>query len=171
MGRWDCIEVVQQRYAQLVHGCEPELHLGLGRSYADHTAAGRPSRHVLEQRCLAHTGLAVHDQCPADAPADIVEELVQYTSLRVAADEVRCVPADRGGRWLLHPAKARSQPGFQPGGPPNDFDIAFQPGRLDSRSPRQPAHVVLDYLPVHVARGTDTAKGSLPAVLGHTRCN
>ena len=95
-----------------MQGGEPEFHLCLSPRHTNHMAVRRSLRHVLKERCFAHTGLAVDDQCPAGTPPDIVQEPVQNPLLSVAADEACGVAPDRGSRWVLHRAKGRSQLGF-----------------------------------------------------------
>ena len=60
--RRETLQAVQHRRAQLVQYRERQLHLRLDTHRARHPAAGRLPGQVLQQRGLAHPGLAAHHE-------------------------------------------------------------------------------------------------------------
>jgi hypothetical protein len=69
------IDAVRHRPQQLVEDREGQLHLRLDAGGAQHTQPGRAGGRGLDEGGLPDAGLAAHDEHPAAAPADVLQEL------------------------------------------------------------------------------------------------
>ena len=81
----ETLEAIQHRRHQLVQSRERELHLRLDTCGTRHAAARRLLDEVLQQRRLAHAGLAADDERPALARADRFDQLVQNVAFAAPA--------------------------------------------------------------------------------------
>jgi hypothetical protein len=77
----------EHRSAQLVEAGEGQLHLGLDARGPGDPAPGRALGQVVQQRGLAHAGLASHDQHLALARVDAGQEPVQPRLLALPAPQ------------------------------------------------------------------------------------
>jgi hypothetical protein len=83
------LQPIQHRTAQLMQPGEGQLHLRLDTGGPLDAAARHAPAQVLQQRCLAHTRLAMHHQRPALAGADSLHQPVKHPALGVAAGQLR----------------------------------------------------------------------------------
>ena len=99
MRRWDLAEIVQEGQKQAIQRGESELLFSLDSRDARHSKVC-DRRGVVQQRRLAHTGLAVKDQCAATTLACRLCQAVYGPSLINSIEEDRF--------WLHRPLTRES---------------------------------------------------------------
>jgi hypothetical protein len=89
------LETIEHRRAQLMHRREREFHLRLDPHRTLHPAVRRLLDHVIQQRRLAHSRLATHDQRPALACANCFDQLLERVDFAAPASQLCCASSDR----------------------------------------------------------------------------
>jgi hypothetical protein len=106
----ESLQAIQHRRAQLVQRGERQLHLRLDTGGAPHAAFRRLPGQVLQQRCLADTRFAMHDQCPALTCANSLNEPVKRATFGAAAHQLRHASPHRKACGYLHDYDAVPRP-------------------------------------------------------------
>jgi hypothetical protein len=73
---WQTLEMIEERRAELVEPGERQFHLGLHAGRAHDTTSGRLPEDVVEQGCLANTGVASHHHGRAGAAARVCQQAI-----------------------------------------------------------------------------------------------
>ncbi len=90
--RRQTLQAVQHGRAQLVQHRERQLHLRLDTHRARHPAAGRLPGQVLQERGLAHPGLAPHHETTAFTRTHRRQQPVEHVAFGVAVGQLRHCP-------------------------------------------------------------------------------
>jgi hypothetical protein len=99
--RWQLLPHDQERDQQPVQPREIEFHLRLDTGDTDDPETARGASCVVQQRCLADTGLAPQHQSGAQPPASRVQGPIQGLMLRSATQE--CHEPRLRTRGVRHP--------------------------------------------------------------------
>jgi hypothetical protein len=90
LGLREPVHKLKERGTQLLNRCERELHLGFDPGGPGDPKLARSLDRVVEQRGLADSRFAIHDQHAAMPAAHAVQEPVEHLAFAFPAEQVPC---------------------------------------------------------------------------------